>query len=208
MPFFPPEGDENLALVVTVLTAHGTCKADAHLWHCHLAHLDYDAVLKMVRHSMVRGMEITSGNVYPTSCKPCLMRKQTRSEILQHTENCSDVVLGCVFSNVCGKLPTRSHSGYEYFATFIDDKSRKVFVVGLKHKSNVAQNLKDFIACTETETSKHIKALRSDGGGEYTGNLLTKYLKGKGIKQELMTPDTPQHNRVAECMNRTLLDKV
>jgi transposase InsO family protein len=208
VPSFPSEGDENLALAATALTAHGTCKADAHLWHRRLAHLDYDSVLKMVRRGMVRGMEITGGNVQPASCEPCLTGKQTRSEILRHTENRSDVVLGRVFSDVCGKLPTRSHSGYEYFATFVDDKSRKVFVVGLKHKSDVARNLKDFIARAETETGKRVKVLRSDGGGEYTGNLLTEYLKGKGIKQELTTPDTPQHNGVAERMNRTLLDKV
>ena len=34
------------------------------------------------------------------------------------------------------------------------------------------------------------------------------YLREKGIKHEITTPDTPQHNGVAERMNRTLLDKV
>ena len=80
--------------------------------------------------------------------------------------------------------------------------------MGLKHKSDIARNLKDFIERTETQTGKHVKILRSDGGGEYTGKALTKYLRGKGIKPELTTPDTPQHNGVAEQMNQTLLDKV
>jgi transposase InsO family protein len=158
---------------------------------------------------MVRGMEIVGGGSHPTPCKPCITGKQTRSEILKHTETRSDNVLERVFSDVCGKLPTRSHSGYEYFATFIDDKSRKVFVVGLRHESDVARHLKDFIARAETETGKRVKILRSDGGGEYIGSAVTEYLKGKGIvKQELTTADTPQHNGVAERMNRTLLNNV
>ena len=76
-----------------------------------------------------------------------------------------------------------------------------MFVVGLKHKSDVARNLKDFIERAETQTGNRVKILRSDGGGEYTGKALTEYLHGKGTKQELTTPDTPQHNGVAKRMN-------
>ena len=64
------------------------------------------------------------------------------------------------------------------------------------------------MAHVELETGSCVKILRSDGGGEYIGDALTEYLKGKGIRQELTTPDTPQHNGVAERMNCTLLDKV
>ena len=34
------------------------------------------------------------------------------------------------------------------------------------------------------------------------------FLKEKGIQHEMTTPDTPQHNGVAERTNRTLLDRV
>jgi hypothetical protein len=50
--------------------------------------------------------------------------------------------------------------------------------------------------------------LRSDGEGEYTASSVQTYLKQKGIRHKITTPDTPQHNGVAECMNWTLLDKV
>ena len=118
---FPSEGED--APVVHALTERGTSKADVNTWHRRLAHLDHDAMMRMVRRGMVCGMEIVSGSSQPTPCKPCLKGKQTRSEILKHTETRSDTVLGRIFSDVCGKLPTRSHVGYEYFATFVDDKS-------------------------------------------------------------------------------------
>jgi hypothetical protein len=44
--------------------------------------------------------------------------------------------------------------------------------------------------------------------GGYTGGTLAKYLQEKGIQHEITTPDTPQHNGVAERMDCTLLDKV
>ena len=90
----------------------------------------------------------------------------------------------------------------------MDDKSCKVFIVGLRQKSKVTHHLKAFIARTEVETGHCLKVLRSNGGGEYTGGELGKYLKEKGIKHEITTPETPQYNGVAERMNHTLLNKV
>jgi hypothetical protein len=52
---------------------------------------------------------------------------------------CADTVLGCVFSDVCSKLPTQSHEGYKYFITLVDDMSHKVSIAGLWHKSHIAQ---------------------------------------------------------------------
>jgi hypothetical protein len=162
----------------------------------------------MVKKGMVRGMEITGGSTRTMPCEPCLKGKQTHAEIEKSTETRSDAVLGRIFSDVCGKLPTRLHEGFEYFVTFVDDMLRKVFIAGLQQKSDVAQHLKSFTARAELETRKCLQVLRSDGGGEYTGGVVAKYLEDKGIKHEVTTPDTPQHNGVAERMNRTLLDKV
>jgi transposase InsO family protein len=202
---FPSEGE---VIHTALLTYSNVSKADAQTWHRRLGHLNDRAVLCMARQGMVSGMEITAGGTQDSQCEPCLSGKQTRSIIPKDTLTRANLVLGRVFTDVCGKLPTRSHEGFEYFVTFIDDKSRKVSVQGLKHKSDVAQHLKDFISRSETETGHLLKVLRSDGGGEYTGSTLVQWLNTKGIKRELTTPDTPQQNGVAERMNRTLLDKV
>jgi hypothetical protein len=98
--------------------------------------------------------------------------------------------------------------GFEYFATWIDDASHKVFVTGLCEKSEVAEHLKSFIARVELDTGKSLKVLRTDGGGKYIASAVQGFLKDKGIQHEVTTPDTPQHNGIAEHMNHTLLDKV
>ena len=121
---FLPEGEDGVS--DSALVTHDTSKADKQLWHCRLAHLHYNTVLRMVAHGMVRGMEIATGRTI-NACEPCILGKQTRAEISKHTESRSDTVLRRIFSDICEKLPTRSHTGFEYFVTFVDDKSHKVF---------------------------------------------------------------------------------
>jgi hypothetical protein len=180
---FPAKGDDFLAIAKTALVARSSSsKADVDTWHRQLGHLNTDAVMRMVKNGMVKGMEINGKAALSTPCEPCLKGKQTRAEIHKTTDTCT--------------------------MTITDDRSRKVFVAGLHQKSEVACHLKVFIACAELETGRRLKVLRSNGGGEYTGGELGKYLEEKGIQHEITTPDTPQHNGVAERMNRTLLDKV
>ena len=45
-------------------------------------------------------------------------------------------------------------------------------------------------------------------GGGYTGNKFTDFLRSQGTKRRLTTHDTPQHNGVAESLNRRLLEQV
>jgi transposase InsO family protein len=204
---FPTEG---AALPETALFSEvSSSRATIDTWHRRLGHLNIDAILRMMRKGMVKGMEITgSATSLSGTCEPCLKGKQTRMEVRKETDTRADSVLGRIFSDVCGKLPTRSHQGYLYFVTWIDDKSRKVFVAGLKEKSDVAQHLKAFVSRAELETGERLKVLRTDGGGEYIGGPVQKFLEEKGIRHEITTPDTPQHNGVAERMNRTLVERV
>jgi len=112
-----------------------------------------------------------------------------------------------MFSDVCGRLPTTSCQGYNYFVTFMDDYLRKVFVVGLREKSEVLQNFKELLTRLKLQTGQKLKVIRTDGGGEYTGKQFESYLKEKGTHHEITMPNTPQHNGMAEHLNRTLLEK-
>ena len=115
--------------------------------------------------------------------------------------------MGQMFSDVCGKLPTASHRGYKYFVTFTDDCSRKVFVAGLREKSEVFRTFTELLAQIKLQMGQTLKVLRTDGGGEYTSKEFESFLKVRGTHHEITMPDTPQHNGVAERLNRTLLEK-
>lgn len=109
-------------------------------------------------------------------------------------------------SDVCGKLSPRSAGSAEYFVTFIDDKSLYVWLYVLKTKNEVFSKFRDWKAMVERSTGRKLKVLRSDNGGEYTSGEFDQYLKSEGIRHELTVPKSPQQNRVAERLNRTLVE--
>ena len=60
----------------------------------------------------------------------------------------------------------------------------------------------------ERETRRLLKCLRTNNGGEYISHEFREYYSIHGIRHEKTVPDTPQHNDVAERMNRTIVEKV
>ena len=67
--------------------------------------------------------------------------------------------------------------------TFIDDYSRRCWVYPIKKKSNVFPMFKEYKARVELESSKKIKCLRTDNGGEYTDNEFLAFSKQEGIQR-------------------------
>jgi hypothetical protein len=78
-------------------------------------------------------------------------------------------------------MQTKSIGGSFYFLTFIDDFSRKIWIYFLRHNSDTFAKFKEFKAEAEKQNGKYIKALRSDGGGEYNSSEFTIFCKSQGI---------------------------
>ena len=113
-----------------------------------------------------------------------------------------------LFRSVCGPIEEESLGGSRYFVTFIDDASRKVWAYRLSMKDQVFDRFKTFHAMVERQTGKKLKCPRSDNGGEYTSHEFLAYCASHGIRHEKTVPRTPQHNGVAERMNRSIVEKV
>ncbi|GJU21576.1 retrovirus-related pol polyprotein from transposon TNT 1-94 [Tanacetum coccineum] len=92
--------------------------------------------------------------------------------------------------------------------------SKSVYVLELVHSdvwqapnSDVFEVFKVYKALVELDFGKKIKCLRTDNGGEYTSDEFDTFCRQEGIKRQFTTAYTPQQNRVAEQMNRTLLER-
>lgn len=96
-----------------------------------------------------------------------------------------------VHIDLCGQIRTRSIQDDRYFMIFTDDCSRMMWVTFLKDKIEAFGKFKAFRALVEKESSKRIKCLRIDLGGEFTFVEFTKYCDENGIKQQLYAPRTP-----------------
>ncbi|GJT02050.1 retrovirus-related pol polyprotein from transposon TNT 1-94 [Tanacetum coccineum] len=116
-------------------------------------------------------------------------------------------VLELVYSDVW-QAPVLSLGGAKYFVSFIDDYSRRCWVYPIKKNSDVFEVFKVYKARVKLDSGKKIKCLRTDNGGEYTGDEFDTFCKQEEIKRQFTTAYTPQQNGVSERMNRTLLERV
>ena len=82
--------------------------------------------------------------------------------------------------------------GHRFYLSIIDDFSRYVWLFPLFHKSDVANVFSIFKTQIENQLSRKIlavhsvKTLKTDGGGEFTSRLFTKFLSKCGITSSLV----------------------
>jgi transposase InsO family protein len=74
----------------------------------------------------------------------------------------------------------------------------------MKQKSETTKIIKDFVTEMEHQHHKAPRAFRTDNGGEYVTKDLKVFFKSKGIIHEFTPPYSPESNRVAERLNRTI----
>ena len=178
------------------------CVESSDLWHSRLGHLNFGALKNMMNLELIPKHSIDK----KSKCQVCVTAKQTKKPF--HNVVRDSELLDLVHTDICefGGVLTKDH--YRYFITFIDDYSRYCYVYLLKHKDEALEKFIMFKNEAETQTSKVLKRLRSDRGGEYTSNLFNEFCASNGIVHEVTPPYTPESNGVAERKNRTFKDMI
>ncbi|GAA0170796.1 hypothetical protein LIER_24980 [Lithospermum erythrorhizon] len=172
------------------------------LWHSRLGQMSEKGLNILSRHNAIPKLEETHIKNYTH----CLIGKHHRVSFNKSSHRKFEI-LELVYSDVCGPMKTKTIGGGSYFVTFIDGYSRKVWAYVLRTKDQVFEHFKELHVMLERETGKSLKCVRTDNRGEYIGQF-DQYCKSKGIRHEQSVPKTPQHNGVAERMNRTIIEKV
>lgn len=95
--------------------------------------------------------------------------------------------------------------GASYFATCINDASRKVEAYALKTKDQVLEIFKQFHVQVERETWKLLKHICIDNGSKYRGPF-EEYYRKYDILHEKTISKTLQHTGVAERINCTIIE--
>lgn len=190
-------------------TAHLTDsneKCDStNLWHLRMAHLNFSDVKKLPL--CAEGVQLEQGGRKESSnCSSCLEGKQARLPF-NHFGTRASRPLELIHSDLCGPMESMSYGGMKYFISFIDDYTRMVHVYFLKDKLNILDTFKAFKERVENQLEFKIKAIRTDNGTEYCNSVFESFLTKCGIIHQTTTPYTPQHNGMAERMNRTLVEK-
>ena len=178
------------------------------VWHHRYGHLNVRNLKKLANEQLVNGLNCDDVSGEMEFCESCVQGKIHRTPFQTGGGKRAEVPLGLVHSDVCGKINSKSLGGAEYFLTFVDDKTRYVWVYILKHKSQVFKCFQEWKSMVERSTGHKLITLRSDNGGEYTSVEFQSYLMKEGIKHELTVPRSPEQNGVAERLNHTLVESV
>src|SRR5882757_27707 len=177
--------------------------------HRRMGHISPSVARRLAENGLVSGVKVdlSSGeNVY---CESCVYAKATRKPIAKEREGeRAKEFADEVHTDLWGPAPVETFGGRRYYISFTDDKTRLTYLHLLRQKSEAFAAYKGFESWCQTQHGARIKVLHSDRGGEYLGKEFVMHLKAAGTEQKLTVHDTPEHNGVAERLNRTLMEKV
>src|SRR5579871_2837884 len=177
------------------------------LWYLRMGHLGIQNLQKMSK--MVTGLEnIHFTNIISGVCEGCMFRKQCRLPF-RKSDTVRDL-MELVHSDLLGLIRVPSITESRYVLTFIEEKSHfpKCYFLKTKEGNVVLEKFKEYKVWAKNITGKRIKILRTDGGGEYVNNAMSKYLEEYGIEHQRTVPYTPQQNGVSERFNKTAMEKI
>lgn len=169
------------------------------IWHDRLGHL-HEAAIKKIPNISVTGK-------FSELCSVCVQGKFVKIVFPKGSERATTEPLKLVHSDVMGKLP-ESLGGSCYIVTFVDDYSRHLTVRFIEKKSQVFEVFKDYKAEVEMFHNTKIKAIQTDGGGEYCSKEFEGFLSKNGIVHRKTVAGSPEQNGIAERMNRTIANAV
>ena len=170
------------------------------LWHCRLGHMSRSGMEILYKFGYLSVLPYYDFSF----CEYCVYGKHAKSTHKSLGKK-SLQPLELVHSDVCGPIPTRSLGGGLYFIKFIDDATHKVWVYIMAGKDDALSMFQKFLTLVEHQSSKKLKWLRTDNGGEYVSG---SFCESKGIRRELTAPFTPAQNGIAERINRKIQEKV
>lgn len=137
---------------------------------------------------MVHGLPST--RIPQEVCENCFISKQPITSFSSFTSSRSTAILHFANLDVFGPFEVISLGGNNYFVSFVDEFSRKVWIYLLKAKSEAFSFFKSFKSMVEKQYGKFIKVLRIDGGGEFCSKEIEGFRKDNGILHETTTPYT------------------
>ena len=184
-----------------------TLPADHNLWHRHLGHHGNDVINKIVKNELVTGMRINRHTKSDSICEPCLAGKMN-AHPFSISSSRSPNPLDLIHTDLHGPFKTRTHSGYQYWMTFIDDNTRFRVVYFLRTKAQAFEAFKLFKAKVENHWNRKIKSMIDDKGGEYMSKSFLDFTSQCGIVRLHTVRNRPQQNGVAERANQTIEEHV
>jgi len=176
---------------------------EAWQWHERFGHLHFDALRRLSKEEMARGMPVVDH--VEQVCDTCVTTKQRRRSFPAAAAYRAQNQLELVHGDLCGPVTPATPAGNRYILLLVDDATRFMWAVLLPSKDAAAEAIKKVKVAAEVESGRKLKVLRTDNGGEFTVAEFTAYCADEGIKRHFSAPYSPQQNGVVERRNQTVV---
>jgi GAG-pre-integrase domain len=184
-----------------------TLPLDLSLWHCRLAHHDYNSVKHMITRQLVTGIDIKSKQPPDPICQPCVSGKMNANPFPSSTTRATKP-LELIHTDLHGPFRTQTMSGYLYWITFINSCTSFRAVMFLKAESAAFEAFKQYKAYAENHLGAKILCMQIDKGGEYMSTAFINYMLEHEITRQYTVQVRPQQNGIAERANQTIQEHV
>jgi hypothetical protein len=168
-------------------------------WHHRLSHPASPLVKRILSWN---GLPVTSHN-RPSFCSSCQQGKLHK----QHfgiTASVSKQPLDLLFLDVWGLAPVLSSNNKRYFLCVVEDFSKYLWFFLMSCKSDVSAIFVNFKRLVENFFSHTIKAIQTDGGGEFIP--LQRFLASSGISYRQTCPHTHHQDGSVERRHHQIVD--
>lgn len=176
-------------------------------WHTRLGHIGLIPLKIILDNKGIKISKEDYQDFLDNKCRICLLSKDNR-KIYKESINPKDYgVLDRIHSDIGGPLaPT--YDSYKYYITFLDKKSRYLWIILLQGKNQAYQAFENFKAIIENTNNNTIKEFFTDNGKEYINKRFKISLNKYGIIHNTTPAYTKEPNGLIERINLTILNKV
>ena len=168
------------------------------LIHNRLGHANVQGIISSLRNKIFTGINVQIYDIDPNYfCSTCPITKSTIKPIRNYTNVTSELILGLIYTDLCGPYGISSKGGNKYMITFTDHYSKYVWIYFLKEKSQAVVRLEEFHNYVTCLLHCNILCIRSDSGGEYISNDWKLFCTNHNISLQYSSVYTRQQNGTA-----------
>lgn len=135
---------------------------------------------------------------------PTCEKSKSKHATPKGTHNNATKPFELIHSDLSGKFSVPSIGRKFYYITFIDEYTCHLWVKFLRTKDEAAQHMVDFSHFVQTQFNDKIQRWRTDNGDEFVNQMLSTFLRKKGIVHEKTPLYKHERNGSAERFNQTL----
>ncbi|KNZ59388.1 hypothetical protein VP01_1742g3 [Puccinia sorghi] len=140
-------------------------------------------------------------------CKPCILAKITKQPFKAESK-LANKPFERLHLDLIGPIKPESSLKHRFILTLVDNHSGYLAGFPLVHKDDTTDILINLLELERKRRGYFPSLICSDGGGEFMGNRLVRFLNENHIQRLRTEPYHPEHNGRAERANRTIVESI